>query len=104
MKRILFAVLIAVAVGLAPVGSALAANALTEAAMQDCHGKASKDHSCCDTMAKCPDSCGVKCCKLMGIILALPAIELWGFVPPQVSDPQKPPDWQLRPRPPPPRF
>jgi hypothetical protein len=105
MYRIIMAALIALAVGLAPVGSALAAaHASAKAAMQDCHGKkTSKQHSCCDTMAKCPDSCGVKCCKLMGMIVSLPTIEAWAFSPPEVGDPQKPPDWQLRPRPPPPR-
>lgn len=117
MTRILFAALMALAVALAPVGSALAAHhAVAKPAMQDCHGKASKDHSssskdhasskdhsCCDPMAKCPDSCGVKCCKLMGVIDALPIVQAWSFLPPEVSDPQKPPDWQLRPRPPPPR-
>jgi hypothetical protein len=110
MNRILFAALIALAVALAPVGSALAAyNAVAKPAKHDCHGKASKDHSsakdhsCCGPMAKCPDSCGVKCCKLMGVILALPIIEAGSFLHPEVNDPQKPPDWQLRPRPPPPR-
>src|SRR5262245_24422778 len=105
MYRILLAALIALAVGLAPVGSALAAaHAPSKAAMTDCHGKkTSKPHSCCDTMAKCPDSCGVKCCKLMGMIVSLPTIEASALSPPAVSDPQKPPDWQLRPRPPPPR-
>ena len=39
----------------------------------------------------------------MGMILALPTIQPRAFLPPEVSDPQKPPDWQLRPHPPPPR-
>jgi hypothetical protein len=105
MYRLLLAGLIAMAVAVAPVGSALAAsNAMAMSAMEDCHAKkAPKEHSCCDTMAKCPDQCGVKCCKLMGMIVALAAIDPPVFAPPEVAYPQKPPDWRLRPRPPPPR-
>ena len=104
MYRLLLAGLIAVAVALAPVGLALAAsNAMAMPAMEDCHSKkASKEHSFCDAMAKCPDQCGVKCCKLMGMIVALAAIDTPVFAPPEVANPQKPPDWLLRPRPPPP--
>ena len=105
MHRLLLAGLIAVAVALAPVGSALAAaGAIAKSAMEDCHGK--KDaggHSCCDKSTKCPDQCGVKCCKLMGMIVTLPGIEPAVFVPPDVIHPQKPPDWRTQPRPPPPR-
>jgi hypothetical protein len=104
MQRALFAILIALAVALAPVGAALAATgAMSKAAMEDCQGKASKGQSCCDTMAKVPDPCGIKCCKLMGMIVALPAMDAPGFSPPEAARPQKPPDWHARPRPPPPR-
>jgi hypothetical protein len=105
MHRLLLAVLIAIAVALAPVASALAASgAAAKPAMEDCHGKMpAADHSCCDTMTKCPDQCGVKCCKLMGMIVALPGIDPPLFVPPEVVHSEKPPDWRLRPRPPPPR-
>jgi hypothetical protein len=104
MYRIVLAALIALAVALAPIGSALAASAaLAKAAMADCHGKAAKDHSCCDAMAKCPDACGIKCCKLMGIVADLPPVVATADVALEMIDPQKPPDWQLRPRPPPPR-
>jgi len=104
MHRTLLAALIALAVALAPVGSALAAStAMSKPAMEDCHGKASEAHSCCDTMVKCPDRCGIKCCKLMGMIIALSGIDPPAFVPPEAVHPQKPPDWRLRPRPPPPR-
>jgi hypothetical protein len=105
MYRLLLAGLIAVAVALAPVGSALAAsNAMAKPAMEDCHGKkASNEHSCCDAMAKCPDHCGVKCCKLMGMIVALSGIDPPVLAPPEAIRPQKPPDWRLQPRPPPPR-
>ena len=106
MHRLLLAILIAVAVALAPVASALAASdAMAKSAMHDCHGKKPvEDHSCCDKMAKCPDQCGVKCCKLVGVIAALPGIDPPVFVAPEVAHPQKPPDWRLRPRPPPPRV
>src|SRR5262245_7893391 len=105
MSRLLLAILIAVAVALAPVGSALAAaDAMAKPAMADCHGKKPvEDHSCCDKMAKCPDQCGVKCCKLMGMIVALSGIDQPIYVPPEAVHPQKPPDWRLRPPPPPPR-
>jgi DUF2946 family protein len=105
MHRIVLAVLIAFAVAVAPVGSALAASqALSKQAMEDCHGKKSgQDHSCCDSKSKCPETCGIKCCKLMGMIVVLPAIVAPRWTPLRVADPQRPPDWQLRPRPPPPR-
>jgi hypothetical protein len=103
MFRLLLAGLVALAVALAPVGTALAAGStMAKAAMADCHGK-KPDHSCCDKMAKCPDQCGVNCCKLMGMIVTLPLIDPPVFVAPDVAKPQKPPDWRLRPRPPPPR-
>jgi hypothetical protein len=105
MHRLLLAMLIAVAVALAPVGFTLAASGATaKPAMADCHGKNPvEDHSCCDKAAKCPDSCGVKCCKLMGMVVALAGVDPPRFVPPDTVQPQKPPDWHLRPRPPPPR-
>src|SRR5262245_64839187 len=106
MYRLLLASLIAVAVALAPVGSALAASsALSKPPMEDCHGKktSKEQHSCCDTMAKCPDQCGIKCCKLIGMVVALPAIDPPMVGAPAADSPQKPPDWRLRPRPPPPR-
>jgi hypothetical protein len=45
----------------------------------------------------------VTCCKLIGMISALPVLEKRVEAPMRVADTQKPPDWQLRPRPPPPR-
>lgn len=104
MYRALFAALIGLAVALAPVGAALAATgAMSKPAMEDCQGKASKGQSCCDAMAKCPDQCGIKCCKLMGMIVAVPAIDPAAFVPPEEVNPLRPPHWHSRPRPPPPR-
>jgi hypothetical protein len=102
--RIILAGLSALAVALAPVASALAAfHVLAMPAMADCHGQATDDPGCCDLKAKCPDTCGITCCKLIGIISALPVFREPVTVPLRVADPQKPPDWQLRPRPPPPR-
>jgi hypothetical protein len=102
--RTILAGLIALAVALAPVASALAAgHVLAMAAMQDCHGQATDDPGCCDTKAKCPDTCGVTCCKLVGVISALSVFEEPAAEPVRVADHEKPPDWQLRPRPPPPR-
>src|SRR5687767_10425731 len=104
MYRIVLAALIALAVAMAPVGSALAAaHALANPPMEDCHGKAPNDQSCCDVKAKCADSCGIKCCKLMGMIVALALTRAPAPAEFQVADPQRPPDWKLRPRPPPPR-
>jgi hypothetical protein len=101
MLRILLALLIGLAVASAPVASALAAT--SKAAVHDCHGKSAEDHSCCEKMGKCPDACGVKCCKLMGMVTVLPVIEPASLIVPEAVEPQKPPDWRLRPRPPPPR-
>jgi hypothetical protein len=39
----------------------------------------------------------------MGMVIALAGIDPPCFVPPDAVQPQKPPDWRLRPRPPPPR-
>jgi hypothetical protein len=105
MHRLLLAVLIAVAVALAPVTSGLAASgAMAKPAMEDCHGKKpAEDHSCCDKMSKCPDQCGVKCCKLMGMIVTISGPDPLVFLDPEAADPLRPPDWRLRPRPPPPR-
>jgi hypothetical protein len=105
MHRLFLAILTAVAVALAPVASALGASgAMAKSAMDDCHGKKpAADHSCCDKTTKCPDQCGVKCCKLMGMVVSLFGIDPPAHVAPEASHSQKPPDWRLRPRPPPPR-
>jgi hypothetical protein len=111
--RTILAVLIGLAVAVAPLGSALVAanatakqtavHAADDHAMADCSGHAADDHSCCDPSAGCPDLCGVTCCKLMGIIAVLAAMNTPEFVLPQAADPLKPAAWRLRPRPPPPR-
>jgi hypothetical protein len=103
--RTILAGLVVLAVALAPVGAALAANqALAKAAMEDCHGKASKDCQSCDTKAKCPDNaCGAKCCKLVGMVALPTSMLLIAAVLDRPADPQKPPDRLLRPQPPPPR-
>jgi hypothetical protein len=111
--RTLLAVFVGLAVAVAPLGSALVAvhattkqsanYASSDHAMADCNGHAADDHACCDTSAGCPDSCGVTCCKLMGIVAALAPIDTPEFVLPQAAEPLKLAAWQLRPRPPPPR-
>ena len=102
--RTILAGLIALAVALAPVASALAAgHVLAMPAMADCNGQATDDPGCCDSQAKCPETCGITCCKLIGMISPLPVFDEPGAESERVADPQKPPDWQLRPRPPPPR-
>jgi hypothetical protein len=102
--RTVLAALLALAVAVAPVGSALAAgHAADKPTMDDCHGQAPDNHACCDTKAMCPDACGATCCKLMGMIVELPVMDAAAFVSLEVADPLKPPDWQLRPRLPPPR-
>lgn len=126
MFRTVFALLITVAVTVAPVGHALAAAqimdnatvsmpAMDMAGMTDCHRKmaaghsdetsrSGQDHSCCgDAKAKCADICGITCCKLMGMAAELPEIGPLAFALPERVDPQEPPEWRLRPIPPPPR-
>jgi len=103
LHRTILAVIVALAVAIAPIASGLAVATVSEMpAMVDCHGKSAPDHSCCDK-AKCPDGCGVKCCKLIGVITEMPVVSgVWSAAH-VAADPQKPPDWRLRPRPPPPR-
>jgi len=104
MYRLLLAALIALAVGIGPVGAAVAgSSALSKPPVEDCHGKASKDPSCCDTKGSCPDPYGVKCCKVVGVTVASAPVHAFAFATPEAVAVQKPPDWQLRPRPPPPR-
>ena len=104
MYRSFLAALIALAVAMAPMGSALAAaNSWSKAAMHDCHGKKAQDHSCCDKMSKAPDSCGFKCCKLMGMIVSLAITAAPDFLLPETAEAEKPPDHLARPPAPPPR-
>jgi len=105
MCRLLLACLIAVAVAVAPVGVASAKGAgMAKPAMEDCHGKTSSDAGpCCDAMAKDPDPCGVKCCKLIGTVASAPAIAAPAVEPPEALQPPAQPDRMLRPQPPPPR-
>jgi hypothetical protein len=108
--RVILASLIALAVAVAPVGTALrAAPAAAAAVTHDCHGKAPQDinkANCpdCDsqTQANCPGD-GSKCCKLTGTIAVLPALIATAAAIDSVADPREPSGWQLRPRPPPPR-
>ena len=69
--RTILAGLIALAVALAPVASALAAgHVLAMPAMADCNGQATDDPGCCDSQ-----TCGITCCKLIGMISPLPAFD-----------------------------
>lgn len=105
--RILLAALIALAVTVAPVGAALAtAPSPAKAAVDDCHKKPAKHCSDCDSQANIPVKCpgdGSKCCKLAGTIVSLPSAPAVAVAIDRAYDPQKPPDWKLGPRPPPPR-
>jgi hypothetical protein len=103
--RTVLAGLIALAVALAPVASALAAgHALAMPVMEDCHGQPpAPNDRCCDTKAKCPDTCGVTCCKLVGVIAALAVFHEPEVAPARTADPQQPSGLQVRPHPPPPR-
>jgi hypothetical protein len=106
MFRLLLAGLVVVAVAVAPVGAALAAAASAHSAVEDCHGKATdQGGSCCDAdvKSKCPDACGIKCCKLMGVIATLTAEAEPSYRLPDAIDPRPPPEWRQRPTPPPPR-
>jgi len=104
--RAILVCLIALAVAVAPVRAAFAANhPAAEQAMHDCHGNASQDCQSCDTnKASCSDeACGIRCCKLVGLVTVAPVTLASTIISPLPADPQKPPDWQLKPRPPPPR-
>jgi len=102
--RTILAILIALAVAVAPLGAAFAAiHEGAQPAIHDCDGPTPSDMPCCDAKAACPDSCGIACCKLMGMITVLPVFDLTVVVPARAADPPKPPDWQQRPQPPPPR-
>jgi hypothetical protein len=105
--RTLLAGLIALAVALAPMASTLAAgHAMAMPAMDDCLGQPqppAADDGCCDTKTKCPNTCGVTCCKLIGVIAASVEFDKLVVAPPRTADPRPPPGWQVRPHPPPPR-
>jgi hypothetical protein len=108
--RTVLAGLIALAVAVAPISTALvAAPAATVAVTHDCHGNAPKDANktnCpdCDSQrqANCPGD-GSKCCKLTGTIAALPVLIVTAAAIDSAADPRESLGWQLGPRPPPPR-
>ena len=77
--RILFALLIALAVAAAPVsvtlttGHAAAKSDMAgQAEKQDCHGMAPAHSTDGDMSDKCPGD-GSKCCKLTGMVTVLPS-------------------------------
>src|SRR5262245_58261523 len=107
--RILLAGLIALAVAVAPVGVALAgAHAAAkpetagQAEKQDCHGATPAHSPDGDMGAKCPGD-GSKCCKLSGAFLLLPLPIIVVAPAERGTEPQEPPGWSIKPRPPPPR-
>jgi hypothetical protein len=112
LLRFLLALLIAVGVTLAPIGSALAALALTQshpvsmADMPDCPSK-TKDTlnaGCCDTKLPCSgDLCLAKCFKLNSEIVQILFSLEWRKPAFAASAPTRPPDNWPEPQAPPPR-
>jgi uncharacterized membrane protein len=107
--RILFALLIALAVAAAPVSVTLAsghAAARTHMAGQtqkhDCHGMAPAHSPDGDMGAKCPGD-GSKCCKLTGALLVQPLPIIAVAAVERGTEPPEPAGWSTKPRPPPPR-
>lgn len=107
--RIVFAGLIALAVAVAPVSTALGSVRIAtktemagQAEKQDCHGMAPAHSPDGDMSSKCPGD-GSKCCKLTGALLfqALPIVAV--PVTHRGTEPQEPAGWSVKPRPPPPR-
>lgn len=107
MYRIILAVVIALAVAVAPVAAALAPSALqsTKSAVDDCHGKAPVPCPDCDSKIKkdkCPAD-GSQCCKLFGNVAAPPRVMLLAGFPEAPLDPPQLFGWLQPPQPPPPR-
>jgi len=106
--RTILAILIALAVGVAPVGAALAAaHTSPKPAMQDCHGKAPVHCPHCDkdkivNKNKCPGD-GSKCCKLVGALSSVEKVTRPLTEPQQLPEPRRLTGWRLQPQPPPPR-
>ncbi|MBN9280260.1 MAG: hypothetical protein J0I57_21895, partial [Hyphomicrobium sp.] len=113
VHRFLLALLIALAVTLAPISAAMAAaathsNSAQMADMPDCPSKAkqtTKDCSCCDTKAPCQgDLCLAKCFKLNGeiansvVLIDQPDVAFFK------APPGKPPDNWSEPLPRPPSI
>jgi hypothetical protein len=119
--RTLLAGLIALAVAVAPVAATVVASAAARtaaaAATHDCHGKAAQDHhqkapddtnkaGCPDCDSKHKSTCvgdGGKCCKLTGVLAALPAAIDHMATVDIAANPPTLIGWQVRPPPPPPR-
>lgn len=121
--RIILAIVMALSISIAPVGSAwaalrvAAAKAATQTGgiseMSDCErmmrgtdeqpaGKS--DCPCCDFNAACtPDLCLGKCFQHLGTMPRPAVIGLVGMSRPWLAEVDPPPDWSYRPPPPPPR-
>jgi hypothetical protein len=122
--RILLAVLITLAVAVAPVsGSLMAGHAMADpanaravkagqAGVHDCHGRApasSPDKETArgpgadiDMDAECRGD-GSRCCKLTGTLPFQPSPFIVITAADRGAEPQEPTAWSLKPRPPPPR-
>src|SRR5215831_13594992 len=106
--RFLLALLIALAVSVAPVSVAVAgAHPAAKAAMHDCHGKAPADCPHCDKSKlvdknKCPGDDG-KCCKLIGTLATAARVTSVLVAADESPDLQRLIGRHLRPQPPPPR-
>lgn len=125
--RFIFAVLIALSLTVTPMASAWAAAAMPAhhaaavvpademtADMSDCAKMMApaktKDCACCDAPAKapCPDgaACLMKCgAHVLGVLIPPGEFAFrYGIAHERQGDPDKPPDWSLRPPAPPPRV
>ena len=107
--RILFALLIALAVAVAPVSAALTSghaaaktDMASQAEKQDCHGMAPAHSTDGDMNTKCPGD-GSKCCKLTGALLFRPLTIVAVPLAHRGTEPQEPAGWSVKPRLPPPR-
>jgi hypothetical protein len=105
LTRAILAVLIAVLLGFAPFGAALAASAGQHmSGMEDCDQAGKDECPCCDEPAQCPpDLCPVKCFELVGERVE-PKVTC--PAPAQLASAERPlklPDRRDAPEPPPPR-
>ena len=107
--RTLLAVLIALAVAMAPVSMALAAcqtaakaEMAGQADMQDCQGTGAANSPDGNVNGKCPID-GSMCCQLTGTLATLPMPIVLAAAAFRVAEPQEPSAWAVEPHPPPPR-
>lgn len=123
--RTIIALLTALSIALAPIGSAWASMAAHTKAgaqaaamssdmadMTDCEKMAMhagqkpgmSDCPCCDTKNACPpEFCLSKCFHLIGTVVGSAAVPVLVALQLRPYEPARPPDWSFRPQPPPPR-